>query len=99
MMGVPGTTEGVWATTGASEGGEFEIRTDEMYICGCVFDTEPFCGVPAYSEARANAHLIAASPDMYDALAEVVEFFGDDDDDDWACIAHARAALAKARGQ
>lgn len=46
-------------------------------------------------EGRHNARLIAAAPDLYDALFQIV-------DDDGVCVASlraARAALAKARGE
>lgn len=50
-------------------------------------------------ELRANAHLIAAAPDMYAALAEYVEIIDrvhlPDDDN----VRKARAALRKARGE
>ena len=52
------------------------------------------------SEVEANANLIAAAPDLYAALADLLDREGDDTLDSvkakWAA---ARAALAKARGQ
>nr|WP_289108753.1 hypothetical protein [uncultured Halomonas sp.] len=50
-------------------------------------------------KARANAHLIAATPELYDALEmmlQMVEFGGFGKD---AAMDTARAALAKARGE
>lgn len=43
---------------------------------------------------RANAHLIAAAPDMYEALADIVHDF-----EGHPGFGPARAALAKARGE
>ena len=59
-------------------------------------------------ELSANAHLISAAPELYEALkdwvslhgsanaAELVKAFGDEEAE---CILAARAALAKARGE
>jgi hypothetical protein len=54
-----------------------------------------------FSEAKTNAHLIAAAPDMFEALEALVEAVMDDDPCEAFPIAkHAgRAALAKARGE
>ena len=46
----------------------------------------------------ANAHLIAAAPDMYEALDRIQDELGCDDPECAMCIL-ARAALAKARGE
>lgn len=51
---------------------------------------------------RANAHLIAAAPELYEALlhiADEIETDGGVDTSDWLNMAAARAALAKARGE
>ena len=50
----------------------------------------------ARDQAIANAHLIAAAPDLYEALAVVVQEWGRPYSPDWN---RARAALAKARGE
>jgi hypothetical protein len=47
------------------------------------------------SEAEANAHLIAAAPDLYDAVRQAAELFEDDE----GISAVLRSALAKASGQ
>lgn len=51
-----------------------------------------------HGEGQANAHLIAAAPDLLEALAEVVEWL---ELGDHAGPMHskARAAIAKARGE
>ena len=57
---------------------------------------------PTRDEALANARLIAAAPDMYEALSEFVrEYDGFEDGDGNPCptLARAIAALAKANGE
>jgi dihydrodipicolinate synthase/N-acetylneuraminate lyase len=46
------------------------------------------------ADARANATLIAAAPDMYEALQWIVENADED-----SVVSAAKAALAKARGE
>lgn len=48
-------------------------------------------------EGKANAHLIAAAPELYEAL-ETCLLYGAMTGDDWA-IFKAETALAKARGE
>jgi len=59
-------------------------------------------------EAKANARLIAAAPEMFDALQKIIEMnlqhaqdqFGDAEKaEHWACVVVARAALSKATGE
>ena len=55
-------------------------------------------------ERTANTHLIAAAPDMAEALERLLRRYDDDEDEtrfliDWPEFDAARAALAKARGQ
>lgn len=47
-------------------------------------------------ETRANAHLIAAAPDLYEALRVIADRFPGFQDREFKA---ARAALAKARGE
>lgn len=47
-------------------------------------------------EAHANAHLIAAAPDLLGALERMVEAFGDNNG---MAAKAARAAIAQARGE
>lgn len=52
------------------------------------------------SENAANAHLIAAAPEMLAALKEYVRDYGDNEDGDSQLMAEkARAAIAKAEGR
>lgn len=54
--------------------------------------------------ADANAHLIAAAPDLYEACKKLAMLSSGAEDDDayaevpWSVIEDARAALAKAEG-
>ena len=53
-------------------------------------------------ESEANARLIAAAPDMLDALREMLSMFGDHeqyDDDSAQVIAQTRQVIAKAEGR
>ena len=60
-----------------------------------------------HGEGKANAHLIAAAPDLLEALSGMLEIYGGENDTDGLpkhevelnLIAHARAALSKARGE
>lgn len=64
-------------------------------------------GDSAQEMETANAHLISAAPDMYEALQSIIEMnvqyaidrYGDASQaEDMACVRVARAALAKADG-
>ena len=48
--------------------------------------------------AEANAQLIAAAPDLYDALENCIDCLGDEFALPVDCIKEAKKALAKARG-
>lgn len=48
-------------------------------------------------EREANANLIAAAPELLEALENILIYLGDWDTDDEECVA-ARAAIAKAKG-
>ena len=68
----------------------------------------PFCGGPKPHET-ANAHLIAAAPELYEALEELLgnvqtllaphDTMPHDPLSGVPCISTAQAALAKARGE
>ena len=48
----------------------------------------------------ADAHLIAAAPDLLEALEELYDIGSDTGMDwDWDCMKKARSAIAKARGE
>lgn len=50
-------------------------------------------------ESDANANLIAAAPDLLDAVEELLIYLADWDDPDNETCQRARAAVAKAKGE
>ena len=85
------------------------VRAGQRWICQASNPAVKWEDLPTYREAntdphQANAQLIAAAPDLYEALemaAEALDKFsvGDDDLVTEAPILAARAALKKARGE
>lgn len=62
----------------------------------------------SFSEAKANAHLVAASPELYEALSAITEMYTDminsGDCGNWNPeydeeVTEARRVMAKARGE
>lgn len=70
-------------------------QIDGEYHAVC---TDQFCYAPA-SEQKANAHLIAAAPDLYEALDKVNRWFNGSENELGMILREAVAALAKARGE
>lgn len=73
-----------------------EILDKEGWLVADVF-LEPIC-----KEGNANANLIAAAPDMYEALKELFKLLEGDKAPKWRAIAFydiAKKALAKAEGK
>lgn len=83
----------------------FQVVTDEEYgeiVAGT-------CTNPQRPEdvREADAHLIAAAPDLLEMLSGMLEIYGGENDTDGLpkhevelnLIAHARAAISKARGE
>jgi len=72
----------------------------ELRIC---FMATPGVDPAASDRISANANLIAASPDLYDALEAILKVRVEGWENIWAganrCQDIARAALAKARGE
>ena len=88
-----GFTKGPWPVERTGDGKRYVVGNklvEGYYEVAEVYsdDCDP-------DEAKANAHLIAAAPDMYEALEECVAFTGAHG----GPFAKARAALAKARGE
>lgn len=54
-------------------------------------------GIADVAVSDADMHMIAAAPDLYDALSDMLASGGDDDGG--CVVAKAKAALAKARGE
>jgi hypothetical protein len=57
------------------------------------------CGLPDDPENIPNARLIAAAPELYEALERVCDTYGFDASTDSSIWQEAFAALAKARGE
>lgn len=70
-------------------------------ICS-IYSVQPYCAGASkkdkqrHLEGRANAHLIAAAPDLYEALDNLENDDGSIPDHAWKLV---QAALAKARGE
>lgn len=100
-------TPGPWMVTDAPSGQICVTTEDEdgSWICGQIHNQE---GEMSREEAVANAFLIAASPELLEALIEAevrLRYSGDHFHDvgatdraeaDWAAADKARAAIAKA---
>jgi len=87
----PKVTPGPWR----ADGGVVELRHGDdmsrMIVPG-----------RSLNEGEANAHLIAAAPEMYEALRVLVEYFEEGKHsvlDYESFIARARTAIAKAEGR
>ena len=63
----------------------------------CLYADYPSKHNPADAELDANAILIAAAPDLLDALEKFVKYAVECNDDSFE-LDHARAAIAKATG-
>jgi hypothetical protein len=74
---------------GADGNGDPNELVATIHPAAITIDPEP-C-----DETRANARLISAAPEMFDALQAIVDAFGEKDS---LIMAQAKAALAKAKG-
>jgi len=114
-MGAPGTTPGRWAVVTARLGsGPAESIIGFVGATGPVATAEEYAGCAWLAVKSADAHQIAASPDLYDALRGLAANAGalrafeheiryDVGNTNWQClmdaVAVADAALAKAEGR
>lgn len=74
--------------------------TDATPDQGDRFVGQAICSVTGTNPAAAaNAHLVAAAPELLAALRSVVATFADHPDRDEVSMALARAAIARATGQ
>ena len=87
-------TPGPWTKMNATD--VFEGYWNGRQVADCMVDNDI-----NYPQQKANAALIAAAPDMYEALDNLLEAW-----DEWGVSSFpdpfadmARAALAKARGE
>ncbi|MBC2594913.1 hypothetical protein H5P28_11655 [Ruficoccus amylovorans] len=92
-------TPGPWAYNATSEGW-FDVGPIGGRYRGCtanVFNAECIGGI-TNAEAEANARLIAAAPDLLEALEDIVDVL-DALGEALAKVKDARAAIAKAKGE
>ncbi len=74
-------TKGSWFNDG------YEIKSNECCI--------EIAKVTVFNEGKANANLIAAAPELLEALEELVAQL----EGDYFCFKNARSAIAKAKGE
>jgi hypothetical protein len=91
-------TKGPWRVRVNSKDSPDEC---DLSICGDIFVLADLRG-PQYDHQHANAHLIAAAPDLYAALERTLNFIENAEGELGIVLdsgSAARAALAKARGE
>lgn len=91
-------TKGKWSVVPPVNGDEISI------ISGCASDIELVAIISLFDEADfeeecANAHLISAAPDLYEALERLLANLAEGDFISETRIQSARNALSKARGE
>ena len=81
-------TPGPWEiTTRLTFGWDVKVKDRDWLICGLCFEDD--------DDKKADAHLIAAAPELLEALEEMVAIA----EDQGHRVVKARKAIAKARGQ
>jgi hypothetical protein len=102
-MSAPAFTPGPWYVTPPQDLGS---RGQQVHIMGGKGATRWGVAIVGTAEAKdadtqsANARLIAAAPELYEALAEMVGLYGlCSEIEECAACSKAQAALAKARGE
>lgn len=108
-MDKPAWTEGPWEVRKAktlTDGVlDYGIGADINHAGYCIAEVFGRVDEDCYPPAEATAHLIAAAPDLYKALEDVMDWITNwsppfTDDDEWPDTkARVDAALAKARGE
>lgn len=102
---VPAAESGVGFTPGPWEGDRTAVRSEGprgRQVCLCEISVRGRPYDETYDEALANARLIAAAPELYEALAGMVRQWEPAypiENDEQAAYDAARAALSKARGE
>lgn len=51
----------------------YHVFGDGMHVNACIANTAYWLDSDSFSESRANAHLIAAAPELYEALDDCVK--------------------------
>lgn len=88
-------TKGPWVYGDASDNGQYVWDPKGERIVAEAYPDE-------HQDFEANAHLIAAAPEMYEAIEQTlveIEFFGDDLHNKLHSVSLLREVLAKARGE
>ncbi len=93
-------TRGKWAPYLAGERPGIDVGGESIVIFGAAGDE---CGIggSTMAERAANAHLIAAAPELYEALSSLLEIQPRppiNESEKWQ-VRKAKAALTKARGE
>ena len=87
-------TPGPWKIDYLDKNGQRVVRGEHIEICTCWHH----CVIE--QEMEANAHLIAAAPELLAYLEKTVAIFGGaEPENDSPRIAEARALIAKAKGE
>lgn len=96
-------TPGPWTArrAAAPNDGEYDygIGAEVDGRLQCIAEAFGRCGVTSFPPAEANANLIAAAPDLYEALVEARERMVGSSPGLKALIAKTDAALSRARGE
>ncbi len=96
-------TEGSWDFDNeiywVNQPGEQEIRTGNFEVSNDGGETIIANVNGQIKAGKANAHLMAAAPAMYEALAHLLEFADRTGQGNAKQVENARAALALARGE
>ncbi len=96
-------TPGSWVLTESMSNVRPKSKANSVNSTLAVLVGYPWRNTKRGREAKANAHLIAAAPDLYAALEELARVapagLGDDQDSLFEAQQVAQAALAKARGK
>ena len=91
-----GHTPGTWVMVTDSTGSPQHIKSEKYTtVCSFLTSVKRNCGV---EELAGNARLIAAAPDLLDALKEIEKYMRADFDD-MPMSSKARAAISKATGE
>ena len=89
-------TSGPWQAVTAEDWDGATVQTQSGRIVACCdgCDIPGSTMEPTTEEAKANARLISAAPEMLDALRRLTHPMASDDD-----LSHALAVIAKAEGR
>lgn len=95
---VEGGTTVVWGACNPDELSDYGMGYPVTDCRITPISNSSWCQGPEYEEGYANAHLIAAAPELYEALEGVLGLIQLEFEQS-PMVAFAKAALAKARGE